>query len=294
VLTYEKATGLARWLETSLTAWVLSGGNLNVDPSVTGALNLLAGAGVRVPHTVGGGISARSFEVGSQASPMTPANVPNGRIGFPGYGVRHGQLRWFPAAGTFELVDSSQASPSGDYGATPLYVNLRAERGLFNSNVGVGTISPTAKLEVAGDILASSSGMLFGSRVLAHVRTATATLNNTSLGGDVVPTANATLLCPLNSDYRVDFSFSQLVVPADAAVFLQISIGGPVATGGQLKNLGTFFGGSSGVTVTDRSFSVEGSLFAHAAMPVEIRHVTALAHAPTAALIDLRFRVVLI
>jgi hypothetical protein len=41
VLTYESATGLAKWLETSLTAWNLAGGNLSTEPSaVTGAVTI--------------------------------------------------------------------------------------------------------------------------------------------------------------------------------------------------------------------------------------------------------------
>ncbi len=41
VLTYEKATGLAKWLETALTAWRLNNGNLSTDPGgVTGSITI--------------------------------------------------------------------------------------------------------------------------------------------------------------------------------------------------------------------------------------------------------------
>jgi hypothetical protein len=41
VLTYESATGLAKWLETSLTAWNLAGGNLSTEATaVTGSVTI--------------------------------------------------------------------------------------------------------------------------------------------------------------------------------------------------------------------------------------------------------------
>jgi len=41
VLTYDAATQLAKWLDLSLTAWTLSGGNLSTDPgSVTGSVTI--------------------------------------------------------------------------------------------------------------------------------------------------------------------------------------------------------------------------------------------------------------
>lgn len=151
VLTYDSATGLAKWFETSLTAWNLSGGNLSTDPaSVTGSVTIGApGGGVYIPHAPTGTNSARSLEIGSQAA--VTSGVPNGRIGFPGYGVRHGQVRWIPAAAgaaRFEFIDSSNASPSGDYGATPAFVSIKALNGTFSGNLDV---SGTLNGRVVGD-----------------------------------------------------------------------------------------------------------------------------------------------
>ncbi|MBM4456448.1 MAG: hypothetical protein FJ011_01575 [Chloroflexi bacterium] len=53
------------------------------------------------------------LEVGSRA--MWTAGKINGTIGFPGYGIQHGQIAWVPGSG-FYLIDSSIGAPSGDFG----------------------------------------------------------------------------------------------------------------------------------------------------------------------------------
>lgn len=97
----------------------------------------LADGGVFVRHPLGGGVAGRGLEVGSQGAAISA--LPNGRIGFPGYGIQHGQIRWIPVTGSlgrFELIDSSMNSPSGDYGVAPSLVGLRVAR------MGTNTFDP--------------------------------------------------------------------------------------------------------------------------------------------------------
>lgn len=128
-------------------------GNVSIGTAAAPSVRLdVAEGGVYVRHPTGGGNTAKALEVGSQDT--VTAGVPNGRIGFPGNGVQHGQLRWVPAAasaGRFELINSSAHSPSGDYGANPSYVNLHAGSAAFIGNVGVQATSPAAKLSVGGN-----------------------------------------------------------------------------------------------------------------------------------------------
>lgn len=236
VLTYDQPTGLAQWLQTSLTAWNLANGNLSTDPaSVTGTITLGSattktlipsggslgigvspespfhirstiavndvaeirdgvqsfgswasgmygravnwntdalflglrnegsdrkdaiigwadnsndrlrfvfapvnqtpidmlrmsqGEGIVVPHAATGDTNSKSIEIGSPDS-VLGSNGANGRIGFPGKDVAHGQVRWVPITRTFEFVDSSTFSPSGNYGTNPTMANLRAKQ----------------------------------------------------------------------------------------------------------------------------------------------------------------------
>lgn len=96
-----------------------------VGASPVEMLRMSQASGVVVPHARLGDSSSRSIEIGSQ-DPVTGNTRPNGRMGFPGYGVRHGQIRWVPSSASFELIDSSAGSPSGDYGVNAPAVNLRA------------------------------------------------------------------------------------------------------------------------------------------------------------------------
>ena len=134
-----------------------TGGDFGIDRPVPAVKLDVAEGGVYIRHPSADGMGGLALEVGNQA----PVNngVPNGRIGFPGYGIQHGQIRWVPAAGgngRFEFIDSSNASPSGDYGAVPGLVNTRARDGVFTGNVGIGTTTPTRRLEVAGDLAAAN------------------------------------------------------------------------------------------------------------------------------------------
>jgi hypothetical protein len=127
------------------------GGDFGID--IVPAVKLdVAPGGVFIRHLTADGMGGRALEVGSQSNATNL--VPNGRIGFPGYTIQHGQLRWVPGAsgtGRFEFVDSSNSAPSGDYGLAPALVNTRAKDGIFTGNVGIGTASPTHRLEVGGD-----------------------------------------------------------------------------------------------------------------------------------------------
>ncbi len=98
---------------------------------------LLAEAGATIDHPIGGGPHEAGMEIGSRDDPVT-AGAPNGRIGFPGYGVRHGQLRWVPGHGVdgrFEFVDSSAAHPAGDFGGDRALVGMWAGNAVINGVV---------------------------------------------------------------------------------------------------------------------------------------------------------------
>lgn len=80
-------------------------------------------AGVIIQHSAAGGESAHALEVGERGS-VIPGK-PNGRIGFPGFDASHGQIRWVPGNSVFEFINSSRASPSGDYGDNPSFVSIK-------------------------------------------------------------------------------------------------------------------------------------------------------------------------
>lgn len=108
---------------------ILGSGNVGLGTSAPAVRLDLADGGAFVQHPFGGGGGGRGLEVGSQGTATSA--LPNGRIGFPGYGIQHGQIRWIPITGSlgrFELVDSSMNSPSGDYGIAPSLVGLRVAR----------------------------------------------------------------------------------------------------------------------------------------------------------------------
>lgn len=145
------------------------GGALFINPN---GGNVSIGSGTRAPSAkldvADGGVFIRhgssagiGLEVGNREA--VTANVPNGRIGFPGFGVQHGQMRWVPAAhstGRFEFVDSSSGSPSGDYGADAGNVAIRAGRGHFTGYLGVGTANPLGPLSVGDSSVAGSDGYI--------------------------------------------------------------------------------------------------------------------------------------
>ncbi|MBI4567417.1 MAG: hypothetical protein HY719_03380, partial [Planctomycetes bacterium] len=78
----------------------------------------------------------------------------NGIIGFPGYGTRHGEIAFYPNSSAFALVDSSASDPAGDYGtlshANLNFIDIWANQGIFESNVGVGTITTNEKITLDG------------------------------------------------------------------------------------------------------------------------------------------------
>lgn len=145
----------AKWSQFVL---MNSDGNVGIGIATTPAVKLDVGeGGVFIRH----GRVGTGLEVGSRDTATT--NTPNGRIGFPGFGVQHGQIRWVPAsdrAGRFEFVDSSSGAPSGDYGAAPNNVGIRAGRGYFTDNVGIGTANPLGPLSVGDSSVAGSDGYI--------------------------------------------------------------------------------------------------------------------------------------
>jgi len=105
-------------------------------PAPAEYLKITGEGGIFVPHAAVGTPNSRSLEVGSQV-PVT-AGTPNGRIGFPGYTQRHGQLRWVPDAGPkarFEFIDASSKSPSGDYGANAGLVSIKALDAIITGSI---------------------------------------------------------------------------------------------------------------------------------------------------------------
>jgi len=148
VLTYERATGLAKWLETSLTAWVLSAGDLSTDAgSVTGKLTLGAPGGVAIPSgNVGVGTAATplaKLQVVGGAIMPSAGNAADRGIMFPsdpgGGAADAAWIRYYPRIGentTFEIGTSND--PQDHIALMP------------SGNVGVGTTDPQAKLHVVG------------------------------------------------------------------------------------------------------------------------------------------------
>ena len=79
----------------------------------------------------------------------------NGIIGFPGFGVSHGEIAYYPdkdANAAFAFVNSTNVDPAGDYGPLNFnnidFVNIWARNGIFEGNVGIGTEQPTVGLMV--------------------------------------------------------------------------------------------------------------------------------------------------
>jgi len=69
VLTYESVTGFAKWLETSLTAWQLAGGNLSTDTTaVTGSVT------IGRPTTIEGNLQVNGALTGAAAAAFAPAS----------------------------------------------------------------------------------------------------------------------------------------------------------------------------------------------------------------------------
>ncbi|MFL6650455.1 MAG: tail fiber domain-containing protein, partial [Sulfurifustaceae bacterium] len=169
VLTYDLATGLAKWTQTSLTAWNLSGGNLSTDTvSVTGNITIGAPAGQPIAlngnTTLTGNLQVSgdmrltgSARFGTTTTPMlyiyeagtTNAERPviSHSPSFPTYGLSYrdvGDLMIFQASGTPVMTVD-----------------------LANQRVGVGTVSPAAKLQVVNGAImpaggnSSAAGILF-------------------------------------------------------------------------------------------------------------------------------------
>lgn len=141
----------------------------------TAAGNAYHAGGLTVDHdvTVGGGLTVSgdrvrllkrpvsltdggALEVGSQDD--WAAGEINGVIGFPGYGVQHGQLAFAPGSG-FYLCNSSAKTPSGNYGLCSSRVDLYARGGEFNGPLSVtGALSGAAKESGTGAPLKICAG----------------------------------------------------------------------------------------------------------------------------------------
>jgi hypothetical protein len=150
--------GNARWLEIDV-ANPTGGQFVTLTPrqALTATPYSLQTRGIVVNE--GGTVSlptdGNNLEVGT-ATPSGWTDA-NGIIGFPGYGASHGQIAYYPepGAGSFGFIDSSDSTPSGDYGLLTLSQNLAeiwAGNAVFNGNVGIGIESPVAgaRLQVTG------------------------------------------------------------------------------------------------------------------------------------------------
>lgn len=151
-------------------------------------------------------VQAGMFRIGSSASPQplwfggeqllyfntdgSPA--ANGQIiggmGFYGFGASHGQFDYRAGKG-FELLDVSADGPSPTHGATafaPLYLSSMFAAG----NVGVGTPSPGARLEVNGNMrLTPGSG---ASITFADGTVQSTAYTGVTCGGDYAESIDAT------------------------------------------------------------------------------------------------------
>jgi hypothetical protein len=148
VLTYEASSGLARWRQTSLTAWNLTGGALTTDPvSVTGNVGI-GTASPRAKLEVNGAIMPAAGNAAS-AGILFPPNPGNGAgdAAWIRYYARTGE------ATTFEIGTSNDPND---------HIALMA-----SGNVGVGTTEPAAKLHVVGGAImptvgnAATAGIMF-------------------------------------------------------------------------------------------------------------------------------------
>src|SRR6185503_7251955 len=80
VLTYESTTGFAKWMETSLTAWQLTGGNLSTDAaSVTGSVTINRPTTITSNLQVNGTLNGRTVNdantlEGKHASEFAPVS----------------------------------------------------------------------------------------------------------------------------------------------------------------------------------------------------------------------------
>lgn len=134
-------------------------GGLGVDGNVTvgGGLRV-DGAGERVRFTKRPVdlLDWGALEVG--ATGTWTAGEINGVIGFPGYGVQHGQVAFAPGSG-FYLCNSSSKTPSGNYGLCSSRVNLYAGAGDFNAGLKVtGDLMGAARESGSGKALKVCAG----------------------------------------------------------------------------------------------------------------------------------------
>ena len=100
--------------------------------------------------------------MGTTDKSNTSAGKVLGAIGFWGFGVQHGQLS-FRAGKGFELVDRSSNEPNlnYDYDSHP-YADLKINNLLTTGSVGIGTVTPGAKLQVsAGNIQLDGNQKIF-------------------------------------------------------------------------------------------------------------------------------------
>src|SRR5262249_40763526 len=104
--------GLDFYTNSAARLSISKDGNIGIGTTSPATKLDVTDGGVLVRHPLADGNTGRALEIGSQQAANDGA--PNGRIGFPGYGIQHGQVRWIPAnggLGRFEFIDSSQQSP---------------------------------------------------------------------------------------------------------------------------------------------------------------------------------------
>lgn len=141
VLTYESASGLARWRETALTAWLLSAGNLSTNPTTT-----KVGIGTAAP--------VAKLQVVDGAIMPAAGNSTDRGIQFPsdpgGGGGDAAWIRYYARAGESTTLEIGVSNDADDHIA--LMPSAAA------GGVGIGTNAPVAKLQVVGGAIMPSAG----------------------------------------------------------------------------------------------------------------------------------------